>query len=95
MEDVENINIWPGEIELWQCIAKLSIKQLGASIYLSLPSKIHQAYIDISVPFLSSDNSLGILLEKIKGLYCKVNICWCIWHMIHSKHSIIQVALCY
>ena len=71
LEDVENIDIWLREIELWQRVTELSIKQQGPAIYLSLPFKIHQECIDISVQFLSSDNGLSILLEKIKELYAK------------------------
>ena len=40
LEDVENIDMWLREIELWQCVAEVSIKQQGPTIYLSLPSKI-------------------------------------------------------
>ena len=71
LEDVENIDIWLREIELWQRVTELSIKQQGSAIYLSLLFKIHQEYIDISVQFLSSDNGLSILLEKIKEHYAK------------------------
>ena len=48
LEDVENIDVWLRETELWQCVTEL-IKQQGPAIYLSLPSKIRQACIDISV----------------------------------------------
>ena len=71
LEDIENIDIWPREIEFGQCVTKLSIKQQGPAIYLSLPSKIRQACIDSSVQTLSSDNDLATFLEKIKGLYAK------------------------
>ena len=80
LEDVENTNIWLREIDLLQCVTELIIKQLGPVIYLSLPSKICQACIDISVQSLSSDNGLSILLEKIRGLYAK------------DKHSLAYMA---
>ena len=71
LEDVENIDIWHREIELWQCVTELSIKLQGPVIYLSLTSIIRLACIDISVQSLSSNNGLSTLLEKIKGLYAK------------------------
>ena len=71
LEDVENIDIWHREIELWQCVTELSIKLQGPAIYLSLTSIIRLACIDISVQSLSSNDGLSILLEKIKGLYAK------------------------
>ena len=68
LKDLENIDIWLREIELWQWVTELSIKQSGPAIYVSLPSKICQACIDISVRSLSSDNGFATSLEKIKGL---------------------------
>ena len=63
LEDVENIDIWLREIEIWHCVTYVC--------YLSLPLKICQACIDISVQSLISDNHLSILLEKIKRFYAK------------------------
>ena len=71
LEDVENIDILLRDIELWQRLTELSLKQQGSAIYLSLPFKIYQECIDISVQILSSDNGLSILLEKTKELYAK------------------------
>ena len=91
LEDVENIDIWLREIELWQCGTDISIKQHRPAIYLPLPSKFRQACVDISVQSLSSDNGLSILLEEIKRLYAKDKYLVAKWHMIHLKHSIVQV----
>ena len=79
LKDLENIDIWLTEIELWQWVTERSIKQSGPAIYLSLPSKICQASIDISVQSLSSDNGFATSLEKIKGYMAYI------WNIPSSK----------
>ena len=71
LEDVDNIDVWLREIELWKCVTELDTKQQGPAIYLSLPCNIRQACIDITVSSLNSENGLKILLDKIKSLYAK------------------------
>ena len=41
LEDVDNIDVWLREIELWKCVTELDTKQQGSAIYLSLPCNIH------------------------------------------------------
>ena len=70
LEDVENTDKWLRDVELWQCVTEFSIKHQGPVVYLSFPSKFHQACIDISAQYSSSDNDLAILLEKNYGTLC-------------------------
>ena len=48
----------------------LEMLNCGSVVYLSFPSKFHQACIDISAQYSSSDNDLAILLEKNYGTLC-------------------------
>ena len=44
--DVDNMNVWLQEIDLWKCVTELNLKLQGPVIYLSLPCKIPQACLD-------------------------------------------------
>ena len=61
LENVDNIDVWLGEIELWKRVTEFDDKQQGSAIYLFLPCNVRQACIDVSL--LNSENCLKILLR--------------------------------
>ena len=71
LEQIEEIEEWLREIEIWQCVTALEENKQGPVVYLSLPDKIRKTCNDISVANLNKDNGLKVLIAKIKSLYAK------------------------
>ena len=40
LSDVDNIDSWLHDLQIWKCVTDLEKKQQGPIIYLSLPDKI-------------------------------------------------------
>lgn len=68
---VENMDNWLREIDIWECITELHLKEKGIAVYLTLPYKICQAGEDISLASSNKKNGSRILLEKLKELHAK------------------------
>ena len=69
--NVDNIDSWLHDLEIWRCVTGLDKKQQGPIIYLSLPEKIKQSCRDLKIPALNSDNGLDLLVDKLEKLYVK------------------------
>ena len=71
LEQIEEIEEWLREIEIWQCVTDLEEKKQGPVVYLSLPDKMRKTCNDISVANLNKEKGLKVLIAKIKSLYAK------------------------
>ena len=69
--NVDNIDSWLHDLEIWRCVTGLDKKQQGPIIYLSLPEKIKQSCRDLKIPALNNDNGLDLLVDKLEKLYVK------------------------
>ena len=69
--EIEEIEEWLQELEIWQCVTDLEKKKQGPVVYLSLTDKIRKSCNDISVRDLIKDDGLDTLIRKIKSLYAK------------------------
>lgn len=71
LSDVQEIDNWLREIEIWQCVTELEKKKQGPAIYLSLSENIRHSCSDISVTTLSQDTGVETLTNKLKTLFAK------------------------
>ena len=71
LKDVNDIDNWLREIELWQCITTLEPEKQAPAIYLSLDDKIRNTCTDIQVRNLNSADGVNILIQKLKALFAK------------------------
>ena len=68
---IEELEDWLHETEIWQCFTDLEKDKQGPAIYLSLDEKIRRTCSDIKVKDLNSDDSVDILINKLKSLFAK------------------------
>ena len=71
LQEIEEIEEWLGELEIWQCVTDLEKRKQGPVVYLSLTDKIRESCYDISVRDLNKDDGFDALIRKIKSLYLK------------------------
>ena len=61
--EIEEIEEWLQELEIWQCVMDLEKKKQGPVVYLSLTDKIRKSCNDISVRDLIKDDGLDTLIR--------------------------------
>ena len=71
LSDVDNIDSWLHDLQIWKCVTDLEKKQQGPAIYFSLSDKIMNSCSDVTVPELNKDDGLNLLINKLEKLYVK------------------------
>ena len=71
LSDVNNIDSWLHDLQIWKWVTDLEKKQQGPIIYLSLPDKIRNSCRDVTVSELNKDDGLNLLINKLEKLYVK------------------------
>ena len=71
LDEIDEMEDWLWEIEIWQCVTDIKEKKHGPVVYLSLPDKIPKSCNDISILDLNKDNGWNTVITKIKTLYAK------------------------
>ena len=69
--NVDNIDSWLHDLQLWKCVTDLDKKQQGPVIYLSLPDKISNSCRDVTVSELNKDDGLNLWTNKLEKLHIK------------------------
>ena len=69
LENVDELDNWLREVEIWQCVTDLDKKKQGPAIYLSLSEKIRQSCSDVAVSDLSDERGVEVLTAKLKKMY--------------------------
>ena len=64
LTEVDSIDSWIYELQIWKCITDLKKKKQVLVIYLSLPEKIRSTYRDVQVADLHKDDGLDLLINK-------------------------------
>ena len=64
LTEVDSIDSWIHELQIWKCITDLKKKKQVLVIYLSLPEKIRSTYRDVQVADLHKDDGLDLLINK-------------------------------
>ena len=66
LSNVDEIDSWLHDLQIWECVTDNDRKQQGPVIYLSLPDKIRSACRDTAVADLNKDDGLNILINKLE-----------------------------
>ena len=68
LSNVDKIDSWRHDLQIWECVKDIDKKQQGAVIYLSLLDKVRNTCRDIAVADLNKDDGLNILINKLESL---------------------------
>ena len=67
LTDVDSIDTWLRDLQIWKYVTDLEKKHQGPVIYLSLPDKVRNSCRNISITDLGKDN--GYLKDKKASAY--------------------------
>lgn len=62
LSNIEEVDSWLYDLEIWQCVTDFDKKQRAPVIYISLSDNVRNAYRDILVANLDRDNRLDTLI---------------------------------
>ena len=71
LTDVDSIDTWLRDLQIWKYVTDLEKKHQGPVIYLSLPDKVRNSCRNISITDLGKDNGLDTLINNLERLYLK------------------------
>ena len=71
LTNVDSIDTWLHDLQIWKCVTDLEKKQQGPVIYLSLPDKVRNSCRNISITNLNKDDGLDTLINNLERLYLK------------------------
>ena len=71
LTDVDSIDTWLRDLQIWKYVTDVEKKQQGPVIYLSLPDKVRNSCRNIVITDLNKDNGLDTLINNLERLYLK------------------------